>query len=228
VINGRREDVLQQTETAIKDRLGAEVHAVPGDLSRADDCQRLIDQALRTFGAIDALVTNAGGPPSRPFEALTDEDWRAALELTLMSAVRLMRAALPHLRESRGSIVNLTSYSVKQPIAGLILSNSIRPGVVGLGKTLAEELAPEGVRINDVAPGLIWTDRQRYLAGARAEREGRPIEEVVRSAEVEIPMRRYGAPEDVANLVVFLCSPAAGYITGTTITVDGGATKGLL
>ena len=228
VINGRREDVLRQTEAHLRDNLGAEVHAVQGDMSRADDCQKLIDQALRTFGAIDALVTNAGGPPSKPFDELTDEDWHAAVDLTLMSTVRLMRAALPHLRETRGSIVNLTSISVKQPIAALILSNSIRPGVVGLGKTLSEALASEGVRVNDVAPGLIWTDRQQYLAQARAGQEGRPIDEIVRTAEAGIPMRRYGTPEEVANLIVFLCSPAAGYITGTTITVDGGAYKGLM
>lgn len=228
LMNGRREDVLRAAAREVAEKTGAEVEAVMGDVTQADDCARLIDRAMERFGAIDALVTNAGGPPSRSFEELTDDDWYAAVDLTLMSAIRLMRAALPHLRRSRGSIVNLTSISVKQPIAGLVLSNSIRPGVVGLGKTLAEGLAAEGVRVNDVGPGLIWTDRQKYLVGVRAQNEGVSIEEMMKRSEAGIPMRRYGTPEEVASLIVFLCSPAASYITGTTVLVDGGVYKGLM
>lgn len=227
VINGRREDVLRATSAEIAAG-GAEVEAVVSDLTTAEGCDLLVRRAVERFGGIDALVTNAGGPPSKPFAEISDEEWHAAFDLTMMSGVRLMRAALPYLRSSRGSIVNITSISVKQPIPGLALSNSIRPGVVGLGKTLADELAGEGIRVNDVGPGSVRTDRQEYLARTRAERKGISVEAEIAQIEQGIPMRRLGTPEEVANLVVFLCSPAAGYITGSTILVDGGAYKGLM
>lgn len=227
VINGRREDVLRATAAEIAAG-GAEVEAVVSDLTTAEGCDLLVRRAVERFGGIDALVTNAGGPPSKPFAEISDEEWHAAFDLTMMSGVRLMRAALPYLRSSRGSIVNITSISVKQPIPGLALSNSIRPGVVGLGKTLADDLAGEGIRVNDVGPGSVRTDRQEYLARTRAERKGISVEAEIAQIEQGIPMRRLGTPQEVANLVVFLCSPAAGYITGSTILADGGAYKGLL
>lgn len=227
VINGRREDVLREAEQEIA-AAGAEVEAVVADLSSREGCERLVQRSVERFGAIDALVTNAGGPPSRPFADLDDEDWRNAFELTMMSTVRLTRAALPYLQAARGCIVNITSISVKQPIPGLVLSNSIRPGVVGLGKTLAEELAAGGIRVNDVAPGSVWTERQEYLVKTRAERQNVSVEDEIARVEAAIPLKRFGTAQEVANVVVFLCSPASGYVTGSTVLVDGGAYKGLM
>ncbi len=227
IMNGRRGDVLQQAADAIREATNAEVHTVVGDLSNVDACRELIEEADAQFGRIDALFTNTGGPPAKAFTDLTDDDRYAAFDLLLLSAVRLTRFALPYLKQTRGSIVNLTSVSVKQPIPGLTLSNSIRPGVVGLGKTLATELAADGVRVNDVAPGSVWTDRQEYLLTRRAQDSDISLEEAVRRAEADIPMRRYGTPRGVANLVVFLASRAASYITGATVQVDGGIYRGL-
>lgn len=228
VLNGRREDVLQQAADEIRQATGAEVEPVVGDMANPKDCEQLVDRGVTRFGAIHSLVVNAGGPPGKPFEQISDDDWHAAFDLTLMSAVRLVRAALPHLRTSRGAVVTITSTSVKQPISGLLLSNSIRPGVVGFAKTLATDLAPVGVRVNNVGPGSVWTDRQEYLVGNRARTQGVTEDDVKQRAEAGIPMGRFGTAEEVANLIVFLCSPAAGYITGQTILVDGGLYNGLV
>lgn len=227
VINGRDPATLSEVASDLRQCHGAQVEAVAGDLQNPETCEQLIAGAVKRFGTIHALVTNTGGPPAKSFDALNDDEWLAAVDLLLMSCVRLTRAALPFLKETRGSIVNLTSLSVKQPLPDLVLSNSIRPGVAGLGKTLANELGAFGVRVNDVAPGLIWTSRQEQLISVRADRSGQSVDDVRRAAEANVPLGRYGTAEEVANLVIFLCSRAAGYITGTTIQVDGGLYRGL-
>lgn len=228
VVNGRRADVVEETAREIRSATGSQIETVTSDVATLQGCEVLIRGALEAFGRIDALVINAGGPPSKSFEDLSEDDWRQAYELTLMSAVRLMRQALPSLRATKGSIVAVTSTSVKQPIPGLLLSNTFRPGVVGLAKTLAEELAPSGVRVNDVGPGSTWTDRQEYLVETRARSRGISVEQAKEQEQARIPMRRFASAQEVANLIVFLCSSAAGYITGQTILVDGGSYQGLM
>jgi 3-oxoacyl-[acyl-carrier protein] reductase len=227
VINGRRPDLLAQAAREIREAHGVEVESIAGDMSNPEDCDGLVDGAIRRFGGIDALVVNAGGPPAKTFVDLDDDDWSSAFQLTLMGTVRLVRAALPHLLQTKGSIVAITSTSVKQPIPGLMLSNSLRSAVVGMGKTLADEVAADGVRFNNIGPGSIWTDRLEGLLETRAASQGVGLEEARRVSEASIPMRRFGRPEEVAAMIVFLCSPAASYVTGQTIMVDGGVVRSL-
>jgi 3-oxoacyl-[acyl-carrier protein] reductase len=181
------------------------------------------------FGQIDILVNNAGGPPTGTFMGFDDEAWEAALQLNLMSTVRLCQAVLPGMRSRRwGRIVNMTSASVKQPIDGFILSSTARSGVVGMAKTLANECAAEGITVNNVCPGWTLTDRVKSLAEERAAKEGKTIQDVVDDYAADIPARRLGHPDELAALVVFLASERAAYITGTTIQVDGGYVRSLL
>ena len=227
-ICARHETELRAAAEEIRSATGADVLAIPADVTRADDIQRFVDAAAEHFGRIDILVTNAGGPPSGTFDMFSDADWQAAFNLTLLSVVRLIRAALPHLRRAGGGrIVNITSSSVKQPIEGLLFSNTLRPGIIGLAKTLSLELAKDNILINNVAPGYHDTDRVKELDAARAAREGRTPAEVARETIKSIPLGRRGEPAELAALIVFLCSRHAAFMTGVTIQVDGGAQKGL-
>jgi 3-oxoacyl-[acyl-carrier protein] reductase len=186
-----------------------------------------VDETLRRYGRIDVLVTNNGGPPAGYLSDFDDEVWLAAHQLTLLSAVRLIRAVLPAMRAQQwGRIVNITSVSVKQPIDNLLLSNVYRPGVVGLAKTLSAQVASEGITINNVAPGYTRTDRVLELTEAQALDQGRTASEVLADTTASFPMKRMGEPEELAALVAFLASERASYITGTTIQVDGGYVKG--
>ncbi len=224
----REAGALEAAARAIAQETGAETLALPTDVTRRAEVERAIRQVIERWRRLDVLVTNAGGPPFGGFDAMEDEQWQQAFELNLLSTVRLIRAALPHLRASGGGrIVNLQSTSVKQPIEGLLLSNSIRPGVQGLTKSLSDELAKDGITVNCVLPGRIATDRFLDLLRHRAAAAGRTPEEVRRDIEQSIPLGRLGTPEEVAAVVVFLCSDAARYVTGQAITVDGGVTRNL-
>jgi 3-oxoacyl-[acyl-carrier protein] reductase len=197
--------------------------AVAGDVRDPDALAEAVDRTVRERGRLDIVVNNAGGPPPGTFDSTPDEAWVAAFELSLNSAVRLTRLALPHLRASgRGRVVNITSWSVREPIPHLLLSNAIRPGVVGWAKTLAHELGPDGITVNTIAPGKIDTARAAELY------QHQPDPDAARAADLQtIPARRLGQPAEVAAAVTFLCSRHAAYISGTVLPVDGGALRGI-
>jgi 3-oxoacyl-[acyl-carrier protein] reductase len=226
-VAARGEEALRTTCDDVR-AVGVDVIAVQADVSREKDVRHVVETTTAHFGRLDVLLVNAGGPPARPFGQTTDEDWQAAVRLTVLSATRLIRAALPELIKSRGGVITIESISVKQPVAGLLLSNSLRPAVIGLTKTLADEYGSQGVRFNNILPGMIMTDRSRDLARHRAETGGRAVEEVIAETERAIPLGRYGTPEEIANLAVFLASDASSYITGTSILCDGGLFRGLM
>ena len=226
VVMCARTDVdLQAAAEEVRSKTGAQVVAMPADVTRADQVKALVARAHEAFGGVDILVANAGGPPRGYFDELSDEQWYGAFEVSLLSVVRLIREVLPSMRQRRwGRIITIQSSSVKQPIDGLDLSNAIRPGAAGLMKTLATELGAANILVNTVCPGRILTDR--LLGGAR--QAGLSPEEYVRQVGADVPMGRVGTPEEFANVVVFLASERASYVTGVAIQVDGGLIRGLL
>lgn len=220
VVSSREQEHADTAADAIARETGASVAAFACDVSAADGPGKLVQAAVERFGTLDILVTNAGGPPPGTFDAVDDVSWQKATQLTLMSVVRLIRAALPHLRANgRGRIINLSSTSVKEPIDNLILSNSLRLAVIGLAKSVAREVAQLGITVNNVCPGRIRTARILQLYAD---------ENALKQATEAIPMKRLGEPAEFAPLVVFLASDQARYITGQTISVDGGLTRTLL
>jgi 3-oxoacyl-[acyl-carrier protein] reductase len=197
--------------------------AVAGDVRDADALQEVVERTVADRGRLDIVVNNAGGPPPGTFETTPAEAWAGAFELSLHSAVRLTRIALPHLRASgRGRVVNITSWSVREPIPNLMLSNAIRPGVVGWAKTLSHELGPDGITVNTIAPGKIDTPRVREIWAHQADPD-----EAQRKDIALIPARRLGSPEEVAAVVAFLCSEPGGYVSGVVLPVDGGLMRGI-
>jgi 3-oxoacyl-[acyl-carrier protein] reductase len=221
----REEAAIGKAAREVAEKTGARTLPIVADLATVAGCERFVREAVATFGGIDSLIVNAGGPPPGRFDDLDDAKWQAAVELTLMSAVRLTRLALPELRRSKGSIVYSTSTSVRQPTQylNLILSNAIRAAVHGMLKTLSKDLAPDGIRVNAVQPGRIATDRLIELDTVTAKATGKSVEEVRKGWEsAVIPLGRYGRPEEFATAVVFMASPRASYITGVSLQVDGG------
>lgn len=227
VISGREEEKLKDVVTELQQIGSGKVVFRRTDITNQEDIKQLIQTAVDQFGAVDILVNNAGGPPAGSFETITDEQWQTAFELNLLSYIRLIREALPFLKEQGGKIINIASSSIKEPIPGLLLSNTFRTGIVGLTKTLAQELAQYGILINTVAPGRIATDRVRHLDEVNAEKMQISREEVEERVKGTIPLGRYGKPEEFAKVVVFLASEANSYMTGSSFLVDGGMVKSI-
>jgi len=227
VICARGAAALTDTCRAISES-GGRCHAVAADVSMPGDVARVVAEAESTYGPVDILVTNSGGPKSGRFETLTPDDWDAAARLLLSSAVGFARAVVPGMRARKwGRIINVTSIAAKQPVDGLMLSNSLRAGVVAFARTLATEVARDGITVNNLLPGYTRTQRVLDLSGQMAAAGGTTTEEIVRRWEAEIPMQRLGEPRELAALAAFLASAQAGYITGQSIAVDGGWIRGL-
>jgi 3-oxoacyl-[acyl-carrier protein] reductase len=228
-ICSRRREAIEQVAADLRRQYGADVLPVQADLRQAAEITAFVDATVRTFGGLDVMVTNVGGPKPGLFETLSDQDWQDAVDLLLMSAVRLTRAALPHMRQRAGGrIIHITSIAVKQPVGGLMLSNSLRAAVVGFSKTLAREVARHNITVNCVAPGYTRTQRVVNLNAATAQREGISVAEVEKRLIANIPAGRLGEAGELASLICYLASTQGAYITGSTIQVDGGSVAGLL
>jgi 3-oxoacyl-[acyl-carrier protein] reductase len=228
VMCARGEDRLRQAAAAIASATGARVVPVVADVSKPADVKRLAAEALAAFGHVDVVVTNSGGPAPGTFEATRPDAWQAAFEVVLMSAVETIRAFLPGMKERRfGRVLNVTSITVKQPVENLLLSNSLRAAVTGMARTLANEVAPFGITVNNLLPGYTRTERLTELADVTAARDGTAPADFYARLEREIPARRLGEPRELAALAAFLASDRAGYITGQSIAVDGGWIRGV-
>jgi 3-oxoacyl-[acyl-carrier protein] reductase len=227
-ICARTEEKLKQAAEDIHKNTGAEVVPIPADVSVPAQAKGAVEKAAAHFGRLDILVTNAGGPPPGHFLDLPEDSWQKALELNLLSTLHLCREAVPHMKAAGwGRIINISSFAAKQPIDGLILSNTARAGALGLAKSMATELAPFNILINTVCPGSFETERHFDLARRRAAQEGIAMEEYLKLRAKEIPLKRAGKPEEFADLVVFLASERASYITGDAIQIDGGVIRAL-
>jgi 3-oxoacyl-[acyl-carrier protein] reductase len=228
-INSRDESKIKAAAEKIAIETGSQVIGLAADVSREGAAGELIEACVEALGGIDLLVTNAGGPPSGAFESFDEQAWQSAIDLSFTSHVRLIRAALPYLRRSNSaSVLTVTSMSVKQPITNLVLSNSIRAATVGLTKSLAIELGKDGIRFNSILPGWTETERVQELMAFRAETNGTTVAQEIDKQAAESPLGRMGQPEEFAKAACFLLSPAASYITGVMLSVDGGMYKGTL
>jgi len=228
VINSRHLDDATDAAGRIHQATGEKVIGLEANVTDHEAADRLVQETVDRFGGLDILVTNAGGPPSGSFESFDDDTWQRAIESSLLSHVRLIRTALPYLRKSTtASVLTITSYSVKQPIPNLVLSNSIRSATANLTKSLAAELGTEGIRFNSILPGWTATERVDVIMKHRAEVSGTTVEEEIQKQARDIPLGRLAKPEEFARVAAFLVSPAASYINGVMLAVDGGTIKGV-
>lgn len=231
--NGAKVSLCSRTEAGVQAAgqtlatdYGADVLATACDVTQSEDIQSWVNKTVDAWGQIDCLLVNAGGPPAKIFKDVTDDEWQAAFELTLLSSVRMIRMSIPHMTEG-GAILTVTSSSIKEPIPRLGLSTVMRSGVMGLVKTLADELADDGIRVNNLIPGRIDTDRVAQLDQNTSNVLGISIDEVRERSRTKIPMKRYGTIDDFGAAGAFLLSPAASYITGATLRVDGGSMRSM-
>lgn len=219
---------IEQTAREIQSETGGEVAAIAADIATAEGCEAAVEGAAQRLGGLDILVTNTGGPAPGGFGSVDDGAWNDAIQSTLMNVVRLVRLATPHMKTNGwGRIVNIASSSARQPIDGLALSNAMRPAIVGLAKTLSIELGEHNILVNNVCPGAHLTNRLRELADVRAEKNGTTRDVELENMALANPLGRIGDPAELAAVIIFLCSERAGYVTGQTIVVDGGAYRGL-
>ncbi len=229
VISSRNSEKLGSAAQALDKETGTNITSISGDVTDSAFAPNLIEKTVAILGGLDLMVTNAGGPPAGKFEDFDDAAWQQAVELSFLSHVRLVRAALPYLRKSKTpSVLTITSITVKEPLPNLILSNSVRMATAGLTKSLAQELGPEGVRFNSILPGWTETERVKNLMDHRAQVNGTDPKEEFKKQSAAIPLGRMGTPDEFANTAVFLLSPAASYITGVMLQVDGGLYSGTL
>lgn len=227
MISGRDEAKLKQKVKELELIGSGKAAYQKADITSVEEIKQLVGKTAELFGGIQILVNNAGGPPAGSFEDLTDENWLAAFQLNLLSYIRLIREALPYLKKQGGNILNIASSSIKEPIPGLILSNTFRTGIVGLSKTLASEFAPYHILVNTIAPGRIATDRVKHLDQVNADKLGVAIRDIEEQARAGIPLKRYGTPDEFAKVAAFLLSDANTYMTGSTFLVDGGMVKSI-
>lgn len=220
VIGARDKITLHETAQEIKKETGSKVLAIPADVTKLKDLEKIVEETIKKFEGIDILVNNAGGPPSGTFDSVTDKDWQNTFELNLLSTIRMTRLILPYMKKAKGGrIINMVSISAKQPVENLILSNSIRAGVLGMAKTLAEEIAVVNITVNNILTGNFLTDRIKHLYESK---------EALNKITNAVPSKRLGKPEEYGSLVAFLASEQAAFITGTSIQIDGGLIRSLL
>ncbi len=227
MITSRNEEKLKKVKDELNKIGPGKAAFVPCDITKGNEIKKLVAETVAIFGRLDILINNAGGPPAGSFEDMSDQNWQQAFELNLLSYIRMIREALPHLKQNGGHIINIASSSIKEPIPNLILSNTFRTGIAGLSKSLSQELAKYNILVNTIGPGRIATDRITHLDEVAAQQQGKTQEEIEAERKSAIALGRYGEPEEFAKVVVFLASNANTYMTGSSFLVDGGMVKSI-